>query len=286
MRPGVEQLIIAVDELADEFDADELRQLFIVSDRLEAIKCRAVARLDALGAAAADGAINTAQWLRTRAGCSSREASALVKRGRLLNKCPALGTTWADGHLSRGQVECVVAKVTSSREAAFVEQAPELLAALQGLSARDTETALSHWAGKVDAVVGAPPQDRSERSLFLSSGHDANPHPRTASARRSGRDGAPAPRSRRSLGHDAREPPGRPRRRHARGPGGGHRSGSPWRRARRLERRGVAVRRRRPSVRHQRRVRGARRRPDDPDHLAPVVYRPGTPRRRMPVPRV
>src|SRR4051794_2775835 len=172
MRSGVEQLIIAVNELADEFDADELRQLFIASDRLEAIKCRAVARLDASGAAAADGAINTAQWLRTRAGCSSREASALVKRGRLLNKCPALGTAWADGHLSRGQVECVVAKVTSSREAAFVEQAPELLAALQGLSARDTETALSHWAGKVDAVVDAPPQDRSERSLFLSSGYD------------------------------------------------------------------------------------------------------------------
>ncbi len=172
MGSGIDELVEAIDALADVHDPDDVARLLAARDRLDVRVCAAVARLDASGAVVVDGAVTTAQWLRTRGGRSPREAVALVNRADRLSACPALADAWAAGRLSGGQLDAVFAKATERRQAVFAEHAPALLASLAGLSVRHTELAMAHWAAMADALVEAPAPDPSERTVYLSAGHD------------------------------------------------------------------------------------------------------------------
>jgi Domain of unknown function (DUF222) len=172
MGSGIEALVAAIEGMADVHDPDDVALLLAARDRLDARVCAAVARLDASGAVAVDGAVSTAQWLRTRGGRSHRDAATLTSRAARLSACPALAHAWAGGQLSGGQVDAVFAMVTDRREAAFAEHAPALLPSLVGLSVRHTELAMGHWAAMADALVEVPARDPTERAVYLSAGLD------------------------------------------------------------------------------------------------------------------
>jgi Domain of unknown function (DUF222)/HNH endonuclease len=172
MGSGIEELVVAIEALADVHDPDDVARLLAARDRLDARVCAAVARLDASGAAVVDGAVSTAHWLRTRGGRSSRDAAVLAGRAARLPGCPALAAAWADGRLGGGQVDAVFANVTGRRHAVFADHEAAVLASLVGLSVRHTELAMSHWAALADALVDASAPDPADRAVYLSAGHD------------------------------------------------------------------------------------------------------------------
>jgi Domain of unknown function (DUF222) len=128
----------------------------------------ALERLDA----AADGSVSVAQWLRSTGQRSASEAGALAKRADRLMSCPRVADAWLGGRLSTGQVDAVVARVTDWTQAMFAVHEPELVTALAGLSVRDTELAMRHWAAYASALVEAPLREPSDRSVYLAAGPD------------------------------------------------------------------------------------------------------------------
>jgi hypothetical protein len=172
MESGVEVLVAAIESLADVHDPDDVALLLGARDRLDARVTAAIARLDASCATVVDGAVNTAQWLRTRGGRSRRDAAALLTRAGRQAACPEVAAAWADGRLSGGQVDAVFATVTDRRQAVFADHAETVVASLVGLSVRHTAQAMAHWAAMADAVIDASLPDATQRSVYLSVGLD------------------------------------------------------------------------------------------------------------------
>jgi hypothetical protein len=162
-----------VRELPEIEDLDGLRALLAIQDLLSARVAATVARIHRTGEVAADGAVSTKHWLRTFAGRSPQESAQLVRRAtRCCSACPPLLEAWRDGRLSTGQVDIVTSHVTDRTEPVLSSHGAELVPALIGLSTKDTEVAMRHWAAAATALVNEPLPPIDDRSLFLSSGLD------------------------------------------------------------------------------------------------------------------
>jgi hypothetical protein len=147
---------------------DEIAAVFAAYDRLTAWLSEAVDGVDCV----ADGAVTVAQWLRTLAGRSHRDAAALVRRADRLRACPQLASAWAAGDLATAQVDAVVANVSDRTVPLFAEQSAALVPTLCQLSVRDTETALRRWRLYAEAVVDSPDPISARRTVYLDGGID------------------------------------------------------------------------------------------------------------------
>jgi hypothetical protein len=172
MDGRVEDLVEAITALPDMDDCAALEALLAAHDLLTARVCATIERVDTLGAAVTDGAVNTAQWLRTRGRRSHRETAHLLKVSARLRTCPAVSAAWRDGRLSTAQVDAVVANVTERTAALFTDHESTVVPALVGLSPRHTATAMQHWAAHATALIDGPPPPAMARSLYLSGGID------------------------------------------------------------------------------------------------------------------
>ena len=161
---AVDRLLEAEEALPDDLTSDEVLALFAVQDRLTARLSAALERVDP----AAEGAVTMAHWLRTRAGRSTTEAAALVRRAARLGQCPDVAAAWLDGRLATGQVDAVVAHISDRTQPIFTEHEPTLVPAFVGLSTRDTEAAMRRWSSYANAVVESPCREPAERTLQLS----------------------------------------------------------------------------------------------------------------------
>jgi hypothetical protein len=168
MEPAVQDLISAIEALPVRPANDDVAAVFAAYDRLTAWLSTAITDVDP----AADGATTLAQWLRTRARRSHREAAALVKRSAPLRHCAAVVAAWECGQLATGQVDAVVANLNDRTAPLFAEHEEELVPALAALSVTDTETAMRHWAIYAAAVVDGPPPVSARRSVYLDRGLD------------------------------------------------------------------------------------------------------------------
>src|SRR3954469_11994330 len=111
MQRDISELKETITVLASSVsDPAGVKELFGALDVFEAELCAAVGRLDRSGAVVFEGSVNTAQWLRTHAGRTQRQAAAVLKRAGLMLACPALGAAWTDGSISSGQMDVVAAK--------------------------------------------------------------------------------------------------------------------------------------------------------------------------------
>jgi Domain of unknown function (DUF222)/HNH endonuclease len=83
-----------------------------------------------------------------------------------------LAAAWTDGRLSSGQVDVIVANVNDRTATILTAHGPELVPSLVGLSTRDTEIAIRHWATYAEALATGPAQPSNQRTLHLSTGFD------------------------------------------------------------------------------------------------------------------
>ena len=168
MEGAVQNLISAIEALPVQAANDDVAAVFAAYDRLTAWLSTASTEVDP----AADGATTLAQWLRTRARRSHREATALVKRSAQLRHCTAVVAAWGCGRLATGQVDAVVANVNDRTAPLFAEHEKELVPMLAALSVTDTETAMRQWATYAAAVVEGPEPVSARRSVYLDRGVD------------------------------------------------------------------------------------------------------------------
>jgi HNH endonuclease len=168
METAVEVLVEAIEGLPRHVSNDELAAAFAACDRLTAWLSAAVGRVDP----AADGAVTVAQWLRTRAGRSTRDAATVVRRTARVASWPEVAAAWERGDLGTAQVDAVVANVDDRTAALFAEQAPALVPALVPLSVRATEMAMRQWRSYAEAIVESGEPVSAHRRLYLDRGLD------------------------------------------------------------------------------------------------------------------
>ena len=158
----------AIEALAPPSDNASLSEVLGLRDRLDAKVAVGVADFDAAGLWDFDHASSATAWLRQQ-GMGASAAAMLVRTGRCVRNAPAVAQAWLDGRLSGGQVQAVVANVSDRVAPLFAEHHAELVAALVGLSVRETAIAMQTWRAKADAILDADDQPpEPERSLHLS----------------------------------------------------------------------------------------------------------------------
>ena len=151
MDAAIETLVEATRALPAFDDTTNLLDLLTATDLLAARVSAVIDRVDRGGAVGVDGAVNTASWLRRFARRTYRDAAAVVRRAVRLRDCPAVTTAGADGQLSTGQIDVIVATVTDRTATLFTEHAADVVATLVGLSVRDTERVMRYWAHHANA---------------------------------------------------------------------------------------------------------------------------------------
>ncbi len=123
----LENLATAIDELRVPLDSAALVQVLAVRDRLEARIVSAVGDYDEARLWDADAATSMTAWLRDRASMTSAAARHLVSLAARLHKLPVCSAAFADGTLSKGQVEVIVAKLDDATADLFAEAEAEML---------------------------------------------------------------------------------------------------------------------------------------------------------------
>src|SRR3712207_6691977 len=94
-----------------DVDRESLLSALAEYERLRARISEAVGEYDAAGLWELDGATSMRAWLEGQAGMSTKAAGAMVRLASRLRRLPVTATAWADGAISGGQVEAVVANV-------------------------------------------------------------------------------------------------------------------------------------------------------------------------------
>jgi len=90
-----------------------------------------------------------------------------VRRAQRVERCPVVAAAWAEGRLSSGQVDAVVARVSDRTQGLFADHEGEVVAVVAPLGVRDTERALRHWAAYAEALVEAPVPEPSSPTVVL-----------------------------------------------------------------------------------------------------------------------
>jgi hypothetical protein len=158
----------AVEELDIPAGGDALVEAFALLDRLEAKVSEAVGAFDASEGYGVDGAASAQAWVRHFTKRAPREASACVRRARRLRSLPCTAAAWAEGSLSSGQVQAVVANVCDATVGQLAEVEADLVPLLSPLTVSETAVAMLHWRLQAEALVDPPEVADPSRSLHCS----------------------------------------------------------------------------------------------------------------------
>jgi hypothetical protein len=163
---ALERLREAVDGLDIPPEGDAIAEALALRSALDARIARAVAAFDATRLWDLDAATSAIAWLRDHGGLSRRVAARTASMARRVAALPVTAGAWADGTLSEGQVEAIVANVSAATAPLFAAQEAEVVPALVPLSVADTGRAMGVWAARADTDGATPPEP--ERALHLS----------------------------------------------------------------------------------------------------------------------
>jgi hypothetical protein len=162
----MEDLAEAIVELDIPVDGAAIVQVLALRDRLDARIAEAAGAFDTAQLWDIDGATSMTAWLRASAGMTQRAATRLAVLGRRMRQLPVLAAAYADGSLSGGQVDAILAQVNDSTVAVFAEQEAEVVPYLVPLTVAGTARAMAAW--KERASIDPVEPDEPERSLHLS----------------------------------------------------------------------------------------------------------------------
>ena len=153
---ALDEIVLSPAEFIDAWAAHE---------RESARLALAARRLEACGDWAHDGSVSMTAWLRNHCRMSNRDATALVHRGRFLDKFPAVAAAGCEGVLSAGQISALKASCPTAVEPVMDSHQVELVAIVAGLSVADTEQAASVWRQRAEALVELPEPVEPVREL-------------------------------------------------------------------------------------------------------------------------
>lgn len=127
----------------------------------------ATRRLELSGEWAHDGSVSMASWLRHRCRMSNRDATALVHRGRFLEKFTAVGDAARTGALSTGQTAALQVSCTAAVEPVMQIHQEELVTIVTSLSVADTERTAQAWRQRAEALVELAEPVEPDRHLRI-----------------------------------------------------------------------------------------------------------------------
>ena len=154
----LDDIVLSATEFVDAWAAHE---------REGARLALAARRLEVCGNWAHDGSVSIAAWLRHHCRMSNRDATALVHRGRFLDKFTAIANAACQGVLSAGQITALKASCPTPVEAVMRLQQAELVTIVAPLAVADTERAAQVWRQRAEALVELPEPVEPDRELSM-----------------------------------------------------------------------------------------------------------------------
>jgi hypothetical protein len=161
-------LTTAIEELDVPADGAALVEVLGLHDRLACKVNDALGAFDAEHGWALDHDASLAGWLRNHAGLTGQAAHRLARRAKLLRQLPVTRAAWADGRLSPGQVDAVVAHLTERTVGVFAEHEAEVIPTLVPLPTVDVVIAMRLWKERAEATLDERDRPEDVRELHLS----------------------------------------------------------------------------------------------------------------------
>ena len=161
----LEDLAKAIERLDIPVDGAALVKVIALRDQLDARIAEAAGAFDAHELWDIDGATSMTAWLKSAASMTDRSAKRLSVLARRMRQMPACAKAYADGSLSGGQVEVILANVNDSTVALFAEQESDVVPYLVPLTVAGTARAMAGWKAR---ATEPPEPAEPERSLHLS----------------------------------------------------------------------------------------------------------------------
>lgn len=156
----------AVAELEPPMGIDSLTEAIALRDQLDARIAEAVGAFDAEGWWAVDASASMVAWLQAHGRMTRRSAQRLRSLAARLRSLPVCTRAYADGALSGGQIEAIVAQLDDEVIGTFVAQEAELVPFLIPLTVAGVSRAMSVWVTRARPEPSEPKEP--ERSLHLS----------------------------------------------------------------------------------------------------------------------
>ena len=176
MAVPLDGLTAAIDELCDSdpsvlADGETLVALLSQVERLSAVATRAVARFDAGGEWAADGARSAAAWISTRCRSPKRAVRRQIGLGRALRQMPGTEAAWLDGAVGEAQV-AALRRAAATCAKAFDRDESVLVGKATELQHRHFEQKIAAWRQEVapDDTEQEAESDYQARRAHLSGG--------------------------------------------------------------------------------------------------------------------
>jgi hypothetical protein len=159
-------LTTTVEELELPVDGPKLLAAIALWDRLGAKIAAVAGEFDHHSLWDLDAATSMTAWLRDRASMTANAAGRLASRGRRLRVLPVTAAAGADGSLSGGQLDVVLAHLDDTTAPVFADHEAELVPALVPLELRQMGRAMAAW--KTRAVEDHAEPAEPVRAVHLS----------------------------------------------------------------------------------------------------------------------
>lgn len=156
----------AIEHLDFHPDGDAIEEVVALRDRLDARIASAVGVFEANGYWAGDASVSFVSWLRAHTRMTKRSAQSLRKIAVRLRALPVCAEAYADGRLSGGQIEAIVARLDSEVIEIFAAQEAELMPYLIPMSVDRISRAMGYWLARNRPEPAEPKEP--DRSLFVS----------------------------------------------------------------------------------------------------------------------
>lgn len=156
----------AIERLDIPVDGAALAEAIALRDRLDAKIVAAASEFDAAQLWDIDGATSMTAWLRSNAKMTSRAARRMTSMAARLRQLPVCSRAYADGSLTGGQVEAIVACLDEATVDVFADYEAELVPYLTPLTVAGVSRAMAAWKSRVEN--DGPDPKEPERSLHLS----------------------------------------------------------------------------------------------------------------------
>ncbi|HTJ74834.1 MAG TPA: DUF222 domain-containing protein, partial [Acidimicrobiales bacterium] len=160
-----EDLAAAIEDLDIPLDAESLAAVVALRDRLDARIAEAVGSFEGHGWWGFDGSASMTAWLRSHGRMTARAAQRLRCVGHRLRSLPVCARAYANGTLSGGQVEAIVARLDDETVGIFAAQEAELVPYLVPLTVAGVSRAMAAWLVRARPEEAVP--EEAEQSLHL-----------------------------------------------------------------------------------------------------------------------
>src|SRR3954453_16121212 len=150
-------LAAVIEDLEVPVDEQSLVEAIALRDRLDARIAEATGAFEATGWwAVVDASASMTAWLRAHARMTRRSAQRLRSLAMRLRSLPVCAQAYADGTLSGGQIEAIVALLDDEMTEIFASCEAELVPFLAPLNVAGVSRAMGAWVRRAGPGPTAP----------------------------------------------------------------------------------------------------------------------------------